>query len=148
MSDPPSGTTGSHGRPLPRRTIITWELLPGLQASNCRSRKLLLADITFNTVKNLQSRKGMFLDPSTSPARYPKTLFIDCPHVIPAADAEEGGCIQAFSQVVRLEVECGTIRPGDLAVSLVAFHAYIMHSRHQNPACWFPPFHPRRFSTS
>ena len=69
-----------------------------------RARKHLFAEIRFNGAKKLQSWKGTFPDPSTSPARYTKTLFIDCPHAVTAADAGEGGWIKVFSQVARLEV--------------------------------------------
>ena len=69
-----------------------------------RTRKHLFADIKFYTVKNLQSWKKTFPDPSTSPACYTKTLFISCPQVVTAADAEGGGWIRTFSRVVRLEV--------------------------------------------
>lgn len=46
----------------------------------------------------------MFPDPSTSPARYTKSLFIGCPREVVAADAGEGGWIQTFPRVVELEI--------------------------------------------
>ena len=69
-----------------------------------RTRKHLFAKIRFNTVEKLQSWKGKFPDPSTSPTRYTKALFIHCPHGVTTADAGEGGWIRAFSKVGHLEV--------------------------------------------
>jgi len=86
-----------------------------------RTRKHLFADIRFNTVKKLKSWKRKFPDPSTSPARYAKTLLIVCLHAVTAADAEEGGWIRAFSQVGQLEVRRP---PGGPAISLVPFHGF------------------------
>ena len=84
-----------------------------------RTRKHLFADVKFHTVTNLQSWKEMFPDPSTSPARYAKSLIVHCPEVVVAADAETGGWITAFSRVVHLWVGVNT----DLA-SFVPFHGF------------------------
>jgi hypothetical protein len=82
-----------------------------------RARKHLFANIAFPTVESLQSWKKKFPDPSTSPARYAKTLFIDCA----APSAEAGSWIRGFSRIVRLEV--GTYLDLDEPViSLVPFH--------------------------
>ena len=71
-----------------------------------RTRKHLFAYIWFPTAESLQSWKATFPDPLISPARHAKTLLIDCPQVVTAADAdaEAGGWITGFSRVVHLEV--------------------------------------------
>ena len=61
-----------------------------------------IVDLHFRTQKNLELWKKTFPDPSTSPARYAKTLFIHCPQVITAAGAEAGCWIGGFPHVVRL----------------------------------------------
>jgi len=68
-----------------------------------RTRSHLFADIKFNTEGKLESWEEIFPDPSTSPARYAKTLTIGCFQVFTAADAETGGWISSFSYVERLE---------------------------------------------
>ena len=79
-------------------------------------RNHLFADVRFSTVNRLQSWKEMFPNPSTSPARYVKTLSIDC-----AADVGAGGWISGFSRVVHLEVTAH-IHFDELATPLVPFH--------------------------
>ena len=70
-----------------------------------RTRTHLFADIRFRAEEGLESWKMTFPDITpSSPARYTKTLRIDCPHVITAADVEAGGWIRCFSQVVQLEL--------------------------------------------
>jgi len=81
-----------------------------------RARKHLFAEIRFDGAKKLQSWKGTFPDPSTSPGWYTKTLFINCLHEVTPADAREGGWIKAFSQVTRLEVGCHPYEP---AITLI-----------------------------
>jgi hypothetical protein len=65
-----------------------------------RARKHLFADIEFPTEESLRSWKETFPDPLTSPARYAKTLLIDCT----TRDAEVGGWIGGFSRVAHLGV--------------------------------------------
>jgi len=90
-----------------------------------RTRKQLFVDIDFFAAENLQSWKDTFPDPSTSPARYTKTLFIGCPQVVTAADAEEGGWIRTFSRVLRLEVNGGDWTDVDEPeVPLAPFHGF------------------------
>jgi hypothetical protein len=86
-----------------------------------RARKHLFAAIYFHTPKALQLWKEMFPNPSTSPARYTKTLSIDSAGVVTAVDAEVGGWIRGFSRVVCLEVESHAPCPGS-GLSLVPFH--------------------------
>ena len=69
-----------------------------------RSRRNLFANVTFRAAKDLESWKTMFPNPSTSPAHYAKTLVIEPPHIVTAADTEEGGWVRGFSNVVELEV--------------------------------------------
>jgi hypothetical protein len=61
-----------------------------------RTRKQLFANIKFHVVEDVRSWKKMFPDPSTSPARYTKTLYFG-PDVVLAADREVGGWIRGFS---------------------------------------------------
>ena len=93
-----------------------------------RVRMHLFADIRFNATW-LESWKAIFPDPSTSPAYYAKTLFINCPQVVAAADAEAGGWIRGFSRVMHLEVvddqktQQGTF-PSESAISLLPFYGF------------------------
>jgi hypothetical protein len=86
-----------------------------------RTRKHLFAEITFQTEGHLRSWKEAFPDPSTSPARYAKTLFVCCSQVVVAADAEAGGWIRGFSRVVHLEVR-NQAMIADRSFSLAPFH--------------------------
>jgi hypothetical protein len=82
-----------------------------------RTRKHLFANIAFLNVESLESWKETFPDPSTSPARYAKTLSINCA----AAYAGAGCWIGGFSRITNLEV--GTYPDhDDSAISLVPFH--------------------------
>jgi hypothetical protein len=81
-----------------------------------RTRKHLFAQIILQTEEHLRSWKEMFPNPSTSPARYAKTLFVGCPQVVVAVDAEADGWLRGFSRVVRLVVH------GDGPFSLLPFH--------------------------
>ena len=67
-----------------------------------RTRRHIFAEICFQTPGNLQSWKKTFRDPSTSPARYTKTLFIGGPKVITAEDVSAGSWVRGFSRVVHL----------------------------------------------
>jgi len=67
-----------------------------------RARTHLFAEVEFDTAKSLQSWKGTFPDPSTSPARYTKALTIRGSQVVTAADVETGSWIRGFSRVARL----------------------------------------------
>jgi hypothetical protein len=91
-----------------------------------RTRKRLFADIKLHTTRDLRSWKKTFPNPSTSPARYAKTLFVGCPEVIRAVDAEVGGWITGFSRVKHLDL--GAYEPdwvfGQPAVPFVPFHGF------------------------
>jgi hypothetical protein len=88
-----------------------------------RTRKHIFAEVRFRTEENLQSWKETFPDPSTSPARYARVLYIDYPQAVTAADAEAGGWISGFSRVVQLEVG-SYMGHGDESLSLVPFHGF------------------------
>ena len=62
-----------------------------------------LFDKVILSIEELRTWKEIFPDPSTSPARYAKTLIIACIPVT-AAEGEVGGWIRGFSYVERLEV--------------------------------------------
>jgi len=122
-------TTMSNGRLPPELLDLIVDLLQDSENAlrNCclvskswipRTRKHLFADISFRVVGDLKSWKETFPDPSTSPSRYTKALYVDCAHAVTAADAETGGWIAGFSRIVRLEVG----DPVSSAVSLVPFH--------------------------
>ena len=86
-----------------------------------RTRMHLFAEIIFHDEKRMKLWKKTFPDPSTSPARYAKSLFFDRPQVVVAADAEPGGWISGFSHVVHLGVHSqGSFASGSF--SLVPFH--------------------------
>ena len=77
-----------------------------------RTRKHLFAEIRLHTKKRLESWKKTFPDPSTSPARHTKVLFVGCAHAVTATDAGEGGWLRGFSRVVRLGVSSQLLDPG------------------------------------
>jgi hypothetical protein len=91
-----------------------------------RTRKHLFADIEFPTAKSIQSWKEAFPDPSTSPARYTKTLFVDCPKVDTAPEAEMGCWINGFSRVEHLEVRIRTMDSAfqESVAALAPFHGF------------------------
>jgi hypothetical protein len=124
MSDPPLPadvldhvTDHLHDKPktLKQCCLVSKSWIP-------RTRKHLFADIGFCTAENLQSWKETFPDPSTSPARYAKNLFVGCPEVVTTADAEVGGWITGFSRVISLRV--GAPRLDGLPSSLVPFYGF------------------------
>ncbi|KAF9644816.1 hypothetical protein BDM02DRAFT_843045 [Thelephora ganbajun] len=67
-----------------------------------RTRKHLFANIEFSTADDLEAWKETFTDSSKSPARYTRTLRVDCVGAIKEEDAEEDGWIPTFSCVTRL----------------------------------------------
>ena len=87
-----------------------------------RTRTHLFADIRFRTSENLRSWKRSFPDPSTSPARYAKALFVGSFRVVAAGDAEVGGWIGGFSRVERLVIGGGN--HNERTISLVPFHGF------------------------
>ena len=105
-----------------------------------RTRKHLFASIRFLTVKNLQSWKKAFPDPSTSPAHYTKTLLTDC------ADVEVGSWIGGFSQVVHLEL--GSQRMDTNGRIYLLSHSTDSHPSSNLSAWPSSPPRPRGFLTS
>jgi len=67
-----------------------------------RTRKHLFAEVRFGGPEDFDAWEETF--PVTSPGRYTKTLTIDCPDAVTAADAQIGGWIGSFSHVVHLEL--------------------------------------------
>ena len=89
-----------------------------------RTRKHLFADIEFETTDDVQSWKTVFPDPSTSPARHAKTMFIGCPYVIEAAGKGNGRWLLAFSRVNHLTMGIPKRDPKPMTISLVPFHGF------------------------
>lgn len=69
-----------------------------------RARKHLFAEIDFCSLEHLKAWKKTFPDPSNSPAYHTHTLSVCRPYTVASADAEDGGWIQTFSRVTRLNV--------------------------------------------
>ena len=88
------------------------------------TRKHIFANIDFQFVEDLQSWKTVFPDPSTSPARYAKTMFTGCPRVLTALAAKEGCWVSAFSRVVDLKMNIVGRIGENKAISLVPFHRF------------------------
>ena len=88
-----------------------------------RVRKHLFANTAFRTPRDLKSWKSMFPDPSTSPARYTKSLFVKLPLVVTASDAEEGGWIRTFSRVVHFNVDIDGTKDWEYLI-LIPFHGF------------------------
>ena len=85
-----------------------------------RTRKHLFAGIRIETERDLKKWKETFPNPSTSPARYTKTLRIECLYDITGADVEPTGWIRDFSRVVHLRLaECDGRRD-----TLLPFHGF------------------------
>ena len=68
------------------------------------ARKHVFGQMDFKNSTDLEAWKKAFPDPANSPAYYTRFLEIGCVELVTAADAEEGGWIRAFSNVVRLDV--------------------------------------------
>ena len=88
-----------------------------------RAREHLFADIEFRTAGALQSWKNAFPDPSTSPARFSKSLAISYPDIITVADPGESDWILAFSRVVRFAVNIH-LGVNESRISLVPFYGF------------------------
>ena len=89
-----------------------------------RTRKLLFANVQFESREDLESRKETFPDPLASPAHYTKTLFVGSLRFAAATDAETSGWIRGFSRVVALKVvDLGTDvdEPG---ANLIPLHGF------------------------
>ena len=89
-----------------------------------RTREHLFVSIGFHTEAELESWKERFPDPPMFPARYAKTLTVDCPHIVTAADGKAGGRITGFSNVVHLEVSGRKMRTNESGIPLRPFHGF------------------------
>jgi len=89
-----------------------------------RTRKHLFADIKFFNVWDLEAWKKTFPDPTNSPAYHTRTLLVGCSLDVTAEDAEDGGWIQAFSRVVWLELDAGSMSIGINDFSLAPFRRF------------------------
>ena len=101
-----------------------------------RTRKHLFASITFHTIENLELWEETFPDPSTSPAGYAKTLFIDCPQAVTT-----GSWIRGFSRVEHLGVRTHVLNLGfnKSATPIFPFHGF---SPVIKSLCVYIPGHP------
>jgi len=103
------------------------------------TRKHLFAHIRFRSPSDLDSWKKTFLDVANSPARHARELLVGCPWHVVAADAEEGGWIQAFSGVTSLKVTVDHRDhhpiPFEVSLSLTPFHNFssALKSLHVDP---------------
>ena len=97
-----------------------------------RSRKHLFAVINFRNTDDVQSWNAVFPDPSTSPARYAKTLSITSHCAIAAAGAGEGCWVSAFPRVVQFTMNTVGSDSKKMTVSLVPFYGFspILKSLH------------------
>jgi len=89
-----------------------------------RARKHLFADIRFRSEDDLRSWKNAFLNSANSPGYHTRTLFIDYPRAVMAADVEEGGWVRAFSRISSLDVDNGTWYLNTPVASLALFHNF------------------------
>ena len=89
-----------------------------------RTRKHLFGQIDFRAPADLEAWRKTFQDPATSPARYTHSLIVDCLEVVTAADAEEGGWIRTFTNVVQLKLRGGIMRWRGAEDALVPFHNF------------------------
>ena len=89
-----------------------------------RTRRHLFIEVELRYEVHLNSWKKTFPDPSTSPARFTKSLHVGCARAVTTADAEAGGWLTGFVHIVHLGVETrGACYEGS-AVSLVPFHGF------------------------
>ena len=88
-----------------------------------RARKHLFGTVIVEQEHHLEAWRNTFPDLVESPAYHAHTLFIGCPHAVTTGDAEVGGWIRAFYNVVNLEVWTG-LDSDDRDVSLIPFHNF------------------------
>ena len=87
-----------------------------------RARKHLFARVEFHRISDIQSWERIFLDPSTSPACYTRTLIIGCPEELRAADVGKDCWIQTFSRITQLKIDVLSPSAEVLGVSLTPFY--------------------------
>ena len=104
-----------------------------------RARRHLFAKVEFFSVKHLEAWKKTFPDPSNSPARHTHTLLIYCPDAVTAADAEDGGWIQAFSRLEYLNVGDNVQNSTYSKASLAPFRRFLPTLKSLRVSCiWLP----------
>lgn len=80
-----------------------------------RTRRYLFKTVVFRSPRHLESWKRIFPNPAHSPACYTRSLLVNCTKSLTAKDAEEGGWVQSFANVERLEVwNCGIWRGDEI----------------------------------
>jgi len=89
-----------------------------------RTRKHLFGAVSIRHEHELEAWKKTFPNPAKSPAYHTHTLFIGCPHAVKTGDAEVGGWIRTFCNVVNLKLWINYLDPPDMDVSLVPFHNF------------------------
>ena len=89
-----------------------------------RTQKHLFGQIDFRTPADLEAWKKTFPDPANSPACYTHSLIVDCLEVVTPADAEEGGWIRTFTNVVQLKLQSEILRWPGTENALVPFHNF------------------------
>ena len=89
-----------------------------------RTRKHLFGTVILGENHRLEIWKKTFPNPANSPAYHTHTLVIGCAHAVATGDAEEGGWIRTFYNVVNLEVWTNYSSSSDWGVSLVPFHNF------------------------
>ena len=97
------------------------------------ARKHIFSVVKFRTPDEINKWKTAFPDPSTSPAFYTRTLFINCPSTLTAEDASERGWMSTFVRLVCLELDTYYLHfaidrrvtfPEGFGISLSLFHIY------------------------
>ena len=69
-----------------------------------RAQEHFFNEIKFRSPADIEAWKSAFPDPTKSPAYHTRSLFVHYVESIPSADGEEGGWLQPFSNVVRLDL--------------------------------------------
>lgn len=80
--------------------------------------------IKSKSLEDLDAWKRTFPDPVNSPGHHTRSLTVSCLRFINAADAEAGGWIRAFSNVVVLEVRSATRSSHESMNNLVPFRNF------------------------
>ena len=68
------------------------------------ARKHIFCEVGFEYSSHLEAWKEAFPDPANSPGYYTRSLYVRCLKDVTPADAEMGGWIRAFSNVVQLDL--------------------------------------------
>ena len=120
-STPSSRDVGQHRRPSTRREGGSRDLLPRFQIVGSAHSKTSVCPCRPQLSHKTTIMENHLSDPSTSPAHYTRSLFIQFPCAVTPADAEEGGWIPTFSHVVSLAI---SIEATNASVPLSLFHGF------------------------